>query len=76
MCVAWGQTAAPQAALVHQGPAVVFDVLFRLLRKLYGEAHVTYVRNITDVDDKIINRANKEGRDWREVAQTYITASN
>jgi len=38
-------------------PLIVFDVLFRLLRHLYGEAHVTYVRNITDVDDKINDRA-------------------
>ena len=38
-------------------PVIVFDVLFRLLRHLYGEEHVTYVRNITDVDDKINARA-------------------
>src|ERR1700710_1803742 len=38
-------------------PVIVFDVLFRLLRHLYGESHVTYVRNITDVDDKINARA-------------------
>src|SRR3954466_12492468 len=37
--------------------AIVFDVLFRLLRHLYGESHVTYVRNITAVDDKINARA-------------------
>src|SRR5690606_2747293 len=36
---------------------IVFDVLFRLLRHLYGPDHVTYVRNITDVDDKINARA-------------------
>ena len=36
-------------------PLVVFDVLFRFFRKLWGAANVTYVRNITDIDDKIIN---------------------
>src|SRR5436189_259811 len=41
-------------------PAIVFDVLFRLLRHLYGADHVTYVRNITDVDDKINARAAEE----------------
>ena len=40
-----------------RGPVIVFDVLFRLLRHLYGAEHVTYVRNITDVDDKINARA-------------------
>src|SRR5712671_3470083 len=38
-------------------PVIVFDVLFRLLRHLYGADHVKYVRNITDVDDKINDRA-------------------
>src|SRR3984893_13081762 len=41
-------------------PVFVFDVLFRLLRHLYGADHVTYVRNITDVDDKINARAAEE----------------
>src|SRR5262249_16953800 len=41
-------------------PVIVFDVLSRLLRHLYGADHVTYVRNITDVDDKIIARAAEE----------------
>ncbi|MDX1737383.1 MAG: cysteine--tRNA ligase [Alphaproteobacteria bacterium] len=47
---------------IHIGnarPFVIFDVLYRLLRHLYGEAHVKYVRNITDVDDKINDRARK-----------------
>ncbi|MBO0710608.1 MAG: cysteine--tRNA ligase [Acetobacteraceae bacterium] len=50
--------------LAHIGNAramVVFDVLFRLLRHLYGAAHVTYVRNITDVEDKINARAAASG---------------
>ena len=50
---------------VHIGnarPVIVFDVLFRLLRLVYGEAHVTYARNITDVDDKINARAAETGQ--------------
>ena len=49
---------------IHIGnarPIVVFDVLFRLLRHLYGADQVTYARNITDVEDKINNRAREEG---------------
>jgi cysteinyl-tRNA synthetase len=41
-------------------PVIVFDVLYRLLRYIYGADHVTYVRNITDVDDKINARAAEE----------------
>jgi len=44
---------------------IVFDVLFRLLRHVYGPDHVTYVRNITDVDDKINARAAERGVDIR-----------
>ena len=40
-------------------PLVVFDVLFRLLKSLYGKNKVTYVRNITDIDDKIIAASKK-----------------
>src|ERR1700760_3051057 len=49
---------------VHIGnarPVVVFDVLFRLLRHVYGEDAVLYARNITDVDDKINTKAVAEG---------------
>jgi cysteinyl-tRNA synthetase len=47
-------------AHIGNAPVIVFDVLFRLLRHIYGSAHVTYVRNITDVDDKINARAAEE----------------
>ncbi|MHA1559711.1 MAG: cysteine--tRNA ligase [Alphaproteobacteria bacterium] len=55
-----GPTVYDFAHIGNARPAIVFDVLFRLLRHLYGESHVTYVRNITDVDDKINARAGRE----------------
>ena len=55
-----GPTVYDFAHIGNARPAIVFDVLFRLLRHLYGEDHVTYVRNITDVDDKINARAAQE----------------
>ena len=53
---------------------VVFDVLFRLLRHLYGPDYVTYVRNITDVDDRINARAAELGVDIRALAACFRTA--
>jgi cysteinyl-tRNA synthetase len=52
-----GPTVYDFAHIGNARPVIVFDVLFRLLRHLYGEDHVTYVRNVTDVDDKINARA-------------------
>ncbi|TJV27215.1 MAG: cysteine--tRNA ligase [Mesorhizobium sp.] len=52
-----GPTVYDFAHIGNARPVIVFDVLFRLLRHVYGQAHVTYVRNITDVDDKINARA-------------------
>ncbi|MGB9143528.1 MAG: cysteine--tRNA ligase, partial [Aestuariivirga sp.] len=52
-----GPTVYDFAHIGNARPVIVFDVLFRLLRYLYGPEHVTYVRNITDVDDKINARA-------------------
>src|SRR5271170_6385833 len=52
-----GPTVYDFAHIGNARPVIVFDVLFRLLRHLYGENHVTYVRNITDIDDKINARA-------------------
>ncbi len=56
-----GPTVYDFAHIGNARPVIVFDVLFRLLRHLYGESHVTYVRNITDVDDKINARAAERG---------------
>ncbi len=55
-----GPTVYDFAHIGNARPVIVFDVLFRLLRHLYGESHVTYVRNITDVDDKINDRAARD----------------
>ncbi len=52
-----GPTVYDFAHIGNARPVIVFDVLFRLLRHVFGEDHVTYVRNITDVDDKINARA-------------------
>ena len=52
-----GPTVYDYAHIGNARPAIVFDVLYRLLRHVYGEGHVKYVRNITDVDDKINDRA-------------------
>jgi cysteinyl-tRNA synthetase len=55
-----GPTVYDFAHIGNARPVIVFDVLFRLLRHLYGAEHITYVRNITDVDDKINARAAEE----------------
>lgn len=55
-----GPTVYDYAHIGNARPVIVFDVLFRLLRHVYGAAEVTYVRNITDVDDKINDRAARD----------------
>jgi cysteinyl-tRNA synthetase len=55
-----GPTVYDFAHIGNARPVIVFDVLFRLLRHIYGPDHVTYVRNITDVDDKINARAARD----------------
>jgi cysteinyl-tRNA synthetase len=57
---ACGPTVYDYAHIGNARPVIVFDLLFRLLRHIYGEEHVTYVRNITDVDDKINARAARD----------------
>ena len=71
-----GPTVYDRAHLGNARPAIVFDVLYRLLRHEYGAGHVTYVRNFTDVDDKINARAAETGRDisdiTAETSQWYL----
>ena len=55
-------------------PLVVFDVLFRLLKEIYGKKNITYVRNITDIDDKIIESSKKNKKSIEELTLT-ITKS-
>ncbi|MEM9576161.1 MAG: cysteine--tRNA ligase [Pseudomonadota bacterium] len=62
-----GPTVYDRAHLGNARPVIVFDVLYRLLRHEYGPEHVTYVRNFTDVDDKINARAAESGRSIGEI---------
>ena len=64
-----GPTVYDSAHLGHARAAVVFDVIVRYLR--YRGLKVTYVRNITDVDDKIIKRAQEEGTSSRSISEKY-----
>lgn len=64
-----GPTVYDFAHIGNARPVIVFDVLFRLLRHTYGERHVTYVRNITDVDDRINARAKAQGVSIRDLTE-------
>jgi cysteinyl-tRNA synthetase len=67
-----GPTVYDFAHIGNARPVIVFDVLFRLLRHIYGADHVAYVRNVTDVDDKINARAAERGITIQELTKaTY-----
>ena len=66
-----GPTVYNHAHIGNARPAVVFDVLFRLLQQLYPDRPVTYARNITDVDDKINARAAEEGVEIGVITDRY-----
>lgn len=66
-----GPTVYDYAHIGNARPVVVFDVLFRLLKQVYGDEHVTYSRNFTDIDDKIMNRAAEEGTSIRTISRRY-----
>ena len=67
-----GPTVYDKAHIGNARPIVVFDVMARLLRHIYGADHVTYVRNITDIDDKINARAHERGITIRELTDQTI----
>lgn len=67
-----GVTVYDYCHIGHARANVVFDVIYRYLK--YSGYDVTYVRNYTDIDDKIINRANAEGVDYRTISERYIQA--
>jgi len=69
---ACGVTVYDYCHIGHARAAVAFDVVARYLRASGYE--LTYVRNYTDIDDKIINRSREQGVDWRELAETFIEA--
>jgi cysteinyl-tRNA synthetase len=71
-----GPTVYNYAHIGNARPVVVFDVLFRLLRHLYGEDKVVYARNITDVDDKINKKAIDEGVDISVITNRYADIYN
>ena len=67
-----GPTVYDFAHIGNARPVIVFDVLFRLLRYIYGASNVTYARNVTDVDDKINARAAERGISIRQITEeTY-----
>lgn len=69
-----GPTVYDYAHIGNARPPVVFDVLVRLLRRTYGAEHVIYARNVTDVDDKINQKAAREGVPIGEVTARYEAA--
>lgn len=71
-----GPTVYSYAHIGNARPVVVFDVLFRLLRRLYGDESVIYARNITDVDDKINKAAMEQGVDISVITEKFAAIYN
>ena len=65
-----GMTVYDLCHLGHARVLVVFDVVNRYLRDIFGDNHVTYIRNITDIDDKIIARANENNEPFHAVSDS------
>ncbi|MBO7380968.1 MAG: cysteine--tRNA ligase [Neisseriaceae bacterium] len=71
-----GMTVYDYCHLGHARVMVVFDMIARWLRELYGKDALSYVRNITDIDDKIIKRAADNGENISDLTARFITAMN
>lgn len=71
-----GMTVYDYCHIGHARVLVVFDIVYRYLCHIYGAEQVNYVRNITDIDDKIIQRANEQGEDINDVTSRFIEAMN
>ena len=71
-----GMTVYDYCHIGHARVLVVFDVVYRYLCHVFGSEHVTYIRNITDIDDKIIARANERGMDFNDLTAEFIQAMN
>lgn len=69
-----GPTVYNYAHIGNARPVVIFDTLFRLLRRFYGPEHVVYARNLTDIDDRIIAKARETGQSIEAVSTFYATA--
>lgn len=69
-----GMTVYDYCHIGHARVLVVFDVIYRYLCQIYGTDNVTYVRNITDIDDKIIQRANENNEAFTELTSRFIDA--
>lgn len=69
-----GMTVYDYCHIGHARVLVVFDIISRYLHKIYGRDNVNYVRNITDIDDKIISRAIENGEDINTLTSRFITA--
>lgn len=68
-----GPTVYDFAHIGNARPVVVFDTLFRLLRHVYGEDHVAYARNVTDIDDKIMQRADTDGVSIKAITKKFLS---
>ncbi|MDH5436006.1 MAG: cysteine--tRNA ligase, partial [Gammaproteobacteria bacterium] len=67
-----GMTVYDMCHLGHARVLIVFDIVYRYLKEVFGEDKVTYIRNITDIDDKIIIRANENGEEFTALTSRFI----